>query len=166
MQLTRTAQKTDTTEAARFVANRVLGDLLSIHEKFLMSTEREMRNLAHDIEVGLANDCLEALSLFLYPKGCQDPHTAYLYRRVAPGSFSSSAHSGRIVRCSMLVGGGLQFEVSLRNRATWDQLKPNLKISWRPCVGRSTAGMSANADGGYASGELGFARTHLRRAGY
>ena len=165
MQRTMTAARTDAA-AARFVSSRVLGDLLSIREKFSMSSDREVRDLAHDIELGLAWDCLNALNLFLYPPGWRLPHTAYIYRRVAPGSFEVSPHSGRIARCTILVGGTLKFEVSLRHRDVWETLKPQLRISWSPCTAQSTANMSAKADGGYASGELGFARTHLRREGY
>ena len=93
MQRTLARQKTDTF-AARKVGHRVLGDLLSIHEKFRMDTEAGMRNLAHDIEIGLAYDCLSSLSLFLYPSGMCQPHRVYIYRRVAAGSFAPSSHSG------------------------------------------------------------------------
>ena len=167
MQRTRTMSETDTTQAARFVSNRITGDLLSIHEKFGMKTERELRQLAHDIEIGLRHDCLESLSLFLYPPGWSSTvHTAYIYRRAAPGSFAPSPHSGRIERCSRLVGGSMRYEVRLRCRDTWAALKPQLLISWAPCVGQTTHGMSATADGGYASGQLGMSRTHLRLEGY
>lgn len=167
MQRTTTIPRTDTAQAARYVANRILGDLLAIREKFGVSTDREVRDLAHDVEVGLQYDCLNRLSLFLYPKGWTRPHTAYLYDRVAPGSFSPSPHSGRIARCSILVGGYLHFEVSLRDASVWEQLKVrSLKIAWSPCVGQSTNGMSAKSNGGYASGDIGFSRTYMRREGF
>ena len=166
MQQTRVMQTTDTTQAARYVTNRVRGDLRSIHEKFGMSSLSEIGNLADDIELGLCRDCLNGLSLFLYPHGWSTPHTAYKYERVAPGSFEHSAHSGRIVRCNLLVNGHLGFEVTLRDRQTWARLRPWLKIKWVSCTGTSTAGMAGVADGGYASGDLGFSRTHCRREGY
>ena len=166
MQSTLTRQKTDTL-AARRVAHRVLGDLLSIHEKFRMNTEAGMRNLAHDIEIGLAYDCLNSLSLFLYPSGGHLPHRVYVYRRVAAGSFSASPHSGRIGRDSLLVGGPFEYEVTLRDRETWNWLKQSalLRIPWTACHGRPTAGMSAHNDGGYTSGELAFSRTCLTWGG-
>ena len=167
MQRTATMPKTDTAQAARFVANRILGDLLAIREKFRVSTEREVRNLAHDVEIGLRHDCLNSLSLFLFPKGWVYPHTAYVYDRVAPGSFRESPHSGRVARCSILVGGSLSFEVGLRDASTWYRLNTgSLRIAWSPCLGQSTNGMFAQVDGGYASGDLGVSRTCLRREGY
>ena len=167
MQRTTARQMTDTALAARYVAHRVLGDLLSIHEKFRMNTETEMRNLAHDIESGLAYDCLNSLSLFLYPFGGYQPHRVYVYRRVAAGSFAPSPHSGRIDRSSLLVGGRLEYEVSLRNRETWHRLQQagQLRIPWRSCYGRSTAGMSEQNDGGYTSGDLALSRTCLTWGG-
>lgn len=161
MQRTMTVQRTDTTQAARYVSSRVLGDLLSIHEKFGMSTEWEMRALAHDLEIGLAHDCLSNLRLFLYSLWSSQPIRVYIYERVASGSFAPSPHSGRIARSSELVGGRIEYEVGLRDRLKWEELKRYdlLDLSWNPCRGRSTAGMIAAADGGYASGELGFSRT-------
>ena len=161
MQRTMTVQRTDTTQAARYVSSRVLGDLLSIHEKFGMSTERELRALAHDLEIGLAHDCLSNLRLFLYSLWSSQPIRVYIYERVAIGSFASSPHSGRIARSAELVGGRIEYEVGLRDRLKWEELKRYdlLVLSWNPCRGRSTAGMTAAADGGYASGELGFSRT-------
>lgn len=167
MQLTTTMPRTDVTQAARYLGNRVLGDLLAIREKFGVSTERELRDLAHDVEIGLRHDCLNSLSLFLFPKGWVIPHTAYVYHRVAPGTFRASSRSGRIARCSMLVGGSLSYEVSLRDKDTWYILNArSLRIAWSPCVGQSTDGMFAKSDGGYASGDLGFSRTCLRRGGF
>lgn len=161
MQRTMTVQRTDTTQAARYVSSRVLGDLLSIHEKFGMGTEWEMRALAHDLEIGLAHDCLSNLRLFLYSLWSSQPIRVYIYERVASGTFASSPHSGRIVRSSELVGGRIEYEVGLLDRLKWEDLKRYdlLHLSWNPCRGRSTAGMTAAADGGYASGELGFSRT-------
>ena len=167
MQRTMTMPRTDTTQAARYVANRVLGDLLAIREKFGVSTDRELRDLAHDLEIGLRHDCLNKLSLFLFPRGWDNPHTAYIYDRVAPGSFRASPHSGRIARCSILVGGSLSYEVNLRDADTWDRLKArDLRITWSPCVGQSTHGMCAKSNGGYTSGDLGFSRAYLRREGF
>ena len=160
-----TAQRTDTTQAARYVSRRVLGDLLSINEKFEMGTETTMRKLAHDVEVGLAYDCLSELRLFLYSLWSNQPIRVYIYERVASGSFAPSPHSGRVARSSELIGGRIEYEVGLRNRPKWEYLKRNhqLRLSWSPCTGQSTAGMIATADGGYASGELGFSRTMYTR---
>ena len=165
MQRTMTAPRTGTIQAARYVSRRVLGDLLSIHEKFHMDTERRMRALAHDVEVGLAYDCLSALRLFLYPFGSNQLNRAYIYERVAAGSFASSPHSGRIARSSELIGGRIEYEVGLRDRLTWEALKlhDQLHLPWSACKGQSIAGMTATADGGYASGELGFSRTMYTR---
>lgn len=165
MQLTAVAQRTDTAQDARHVSTRVLGDLLSIHEKFGVSTAAELRDLAHDLEVGLAHDCLAELRLYLTAVGDHEPSRVYVYRRVGVGSFAPSPHSGRIERSSDLVGGRLEYEISLRDRKTWEDLKlaGQLRISWRPCNGRSTSGMTAKADGGYSSGELGLSRTMYTR---
>ena len=168
MQRTTAVSMIDTRAAARFVGNRVLGDLLSIHEKFGMGTEHELRNLAYDVTLGLLHDCLDRLSLFLYPISWTAPHTAYVYERTAPGSFTPSSRSGRIERCSILVGGTLDYEVNLRKLDVWEDLKRRglLKIGWQPCVGQSMAGMTRRTDGGYASGNIGFSRDHLRRRGF
>lgn len=166
MQQTRVMQTTDTREAARYVTNRVRGDLQAIHEKFGMSSPREIENLANDIELGLCLDCLNGLSLFLYPQGWSKPLIAYKYERAAPGSFERSAHSGRIARCKILVNGHLEFEVAIRDWRIWSSLRQWLRIQWVSCIGTSTAGMVGVADGGYASGDLGFSRTHFRREGY
>ena len=165
MQRTMTVQRTDTTQAARYVSRRVLGDLLSIHEKFDMNSESEMRKLVHDVELGLVHDCLSHLRLFLYPPRSSQPIRVYIYERVASGSFAPSPHSGRIARSSELIGGRIRYEVGLRDRPTWEYLKHHrqLHLSWSPCKGQSTAGMTAVADGGYASGELGFSRTMYTR---
>lgn len=165
MQLTAVAQRTDTTQAARYVASRVLGDLLSIHEKFGVSTVADLHDLAHDLEVGLAHDCLSELRLYLTAVGAVQPSRVYVYKRVAAGSFAPSAHSGRIERSRELVGGSLEYEVSLRDRETWERLKQTgqLRKYWRPCNGRSTSGMTAKADGGYASGDLSLQRTVFTR---
>ena len=165
MQRTATVQRTDTTQAARYVSSRVLGDLLSIHEKFHMDTERRMKALAHDMEVGLIYDCLSELRLFLYSQWSTQPIRVYIYERVARGSFAPSPHSGRIARSSELIGGRIEYEVGLRDRSMWEALKSRhqLRLPWSSCSGRSTVGMSAAADGGYASGELGFSRTMYTR---
>ena len=165
MQRTMTAQRTDTTQAARYVSSRVLGDLLSIHEKFHMDAEWRMRELAHDVEVGLAYDCLSELRLFLYSPRSNQPIRVYIYERVASGSFAHSPHSGRIARSSELIGGRIEYEVGLRDRSIWEDLKRRnqLHLPWGPCSGKSIAGMSAAADGGYASGGLGFSRTMYTR---
>lgn len=166
MQRTMLAQRTETTEAAaQFVGRRVFGDLRSIHEKFGMSTLAELTNLAHDLEVGLAHDCLSELRLILFPRGAYRPSRIYVYKRVAIGSFAPSDHSGRIERSKELVGGNLGYEVFVRDMGTWEYLKQTgqLWISWQPCGGESTSGMAAKADGGYASGELGLARTMYTR---
>ena len=168
MQRTITDSTIDSRAAARFVGNRVLGDLLSINEKFGMRTEQELRSLAYDVTLGLLHDCLDRLSLFLYPISWTQPHTAYVYERTAPGSFTPSSRSGRIERCSMLVGGTLHYEISLIERHIWDELARagHLKLAWKPCAGQSTTGMTSRTDGGYASGDIGFARNHLRRQGF
>ena len=165
MLATRTMSRTGTAQAARYLGTRVLGDLLSIHEKFSMGDEGEMRALAHDVELGLAHDCLSELRLFLYAVRSQEPTRVYIYERVAAGTFSASTHSGRIARSRELTDGRIGYEVSLHDRATWDKLKAggHLSLSWSPCVGRSIAGMSATTDGGYASGELGLSRTVYTR---
>lgn len=165
MQRTIVVQRTDTTEAARYVSDRVLGDLLSIHEKFGMSTEGEMKALAHDVELGLAHDCLSALRLFLYSPSGGQPARVYIYERVAVGSFAASPHSGRIARSWELVGGKIEYEVSLQDRSVWEKLKASnqLHLPWNYCRGRSISGMTATANGGYTSGDLGFSRTIYTR---
>ena len=159
--------RTDTDLAARRVARRVLGDLLSIHEKFGMSTVGELTNLAHDIQVGLAHDCVDRLTLYLYERGTIKPKRVYIYARAAPGSFAVSDHSGRIARDSGLVGGQLVYIVNPRDRGTWDQLKREGKfsIAWSPSSAPGTAGMTPSDDGGYASGTVGLSRTCLTRPG-
>ena len=165
MQQTATRQRISTTVAVRYVRNRVLGDLLAIYEKFQMSTEERMRSLGHDVGVGLDDDCLDRLSLFLYRQGSSEPDRAYVYDRVAPGTFDPSRHSGRITRDSSLVGGCIDFEVCLRDRSRWERLIRGgaLRLPWEPCRGRSTQGMYDEADGGYASGDVGFSRTCFLR---
>lgn len=167
MQRTAALQRADTTQAVCYVNRRVLGDLSSIHEKFGMSTVSELNDLAHDLEVGLACDCLSELRLFLYRPGAYQPSRVYIYRRTAIGSFSPSNHSGRIQRSAELAGGRLEYEVRLRdeNADAWDSLREEgrLRIPWQPCNGRSLSGMTAKADGGYASGELGLSRTMYTR---
>lgn len=167
MQRTAVQQMTDLALDARRVARRVEGDLLAIHEKFDMETESKLRDLAHDVEVGLAHDCIASLKLFLYRKGSSEPHRVYRYDRVAAGSFGPSPHSGRIDRDPLLVGGTLEFEVALRDRLTWEELKRTgkLRITWAPCGGRSTTGMNEVPDGGYQSGSIGFSRTCLKQVG-
>ena len=161
MQQTVTRQRTSTMEAVRYVENRLLGDLLAIHEKFEMTTEERMRFLAHDVGVGLAHDCLDSLSIFLYRPGDYEFHRAYVYHRVAPGSFVHSPHSGRIARDSSLVGGRIDFELLPRDRPQWERLKQlgRLQLRWKPSRGRSMHGMYEQADGGYASGDVGISRT-------
>ena len=165
MPATRTASRTDTAQAARYVSARILGDLRSIHEKFSMGSLEELNDLAHDVQVGLTHDCLAELRLFLYPPGVLHHTRAYIYERVAAGSFAASPHSGRIERSSSLVGGRIDYEVKLRDMTTWESLKSQglLRVPWRPCTGRSTSGMTARADGGYAKGDVALARTMLVR---
>ena len=167
MQRTTTAERTNTGVAARRVGRRVRGDLLAIHERFDMRTAKHLEDLAHDIQVGLEHDCISEFKLFLYKKGASEPTRAYTYRRTAPGSFAPSEHSGNIARNSSLVGGRLDYEVWPRSGGKWDQLKKagKLRIGWSPCTGRSTAGMTSAADGGHASGQIGFARDCLSREG-
>ena len=165
MQRTMVAQRTDTAQAVRYVTSRILGDLLSIHEKFGMSTVAELQDLAHDLELGLTHDCLSELRLYLAAAGADEPSRVYVYERVAAGSFAPSAHSGRIERSRELLDGRLEYQVSLRDRETWEHLKhtDQLRIRWLPCKRRSTSGMTERADGGYASGELSLARTMYTR---
>lgn len=165
MQRTMVVQRTDTAQDARYVTSRFLGDLLSIHEKFGMSTVAKLQDLAHDIELGLTHDCLSELRLYLTAVGADEPSRVYVYERVAAGSFAPSAHSGRIERSRALTGGSLEVEISLRNKEIWARLEQTgqLRRSWQPCNGRSTTGMTAKANGGYASGELSLARTMYTR---
>ena len=162
---TRTASRTDTTQAARYVSDRVLGDLRSIHENFDIGTLGEMNDLAHDVRVGLTHDCLAELRLFLYAPSALQHTRSYVYKRVAVGSFGPSSHSGRIERSPQLVGGSIKYEVTPRDQKTWNWLKDDgrLRISWRSCIGRSLSGMRARADGGYAKSDLGLSRTVYTR---
>ena len=165
MQLTMSRQRTDTDVAVRYVTNRVLGDLLAVQDRLGESGTDTIRSLAHDVGVGLLHDCLDSLSLFLFCRGQSDPNYVYVYRRAGPGSFEASPHSGRITRDHELSGGALDFELGIRDRSTWDDLKQRgeLLIRWQTCVGRSMEGMSARPDGGYASGEVGLSRTFYSR---
>ena len=165
MSATRTISRTDTTQAARYVGARVWGDLQSIHEKFSMGLLENLADLAHDIQVGLAHDCLDELRLFLYPPGVLQPGRVYKYERVAAGTFAPSSHSGRIERSHELIGGRLEYEVTPGDREMWERLKRSgqLRISWRRCTGRSIVGMTERADGGYAKGDLGLSRTVYTR---
>lgn len=165
MPATRTATRTDTAQAARYVSARVWGDLQSIYEKFAMGPLEELADLAHDVQVGLAEDCLAELRLFLYPPGASLPGRIYRYERVAAGSFAPSRHSGGIERSRELLGGRIEYEVTPRSREAWDRLKNEgqLRISWRRCTGRSMSGMTRRADGGYARSDLGLSRTVYTR---
>jgi len=154
---------TDTDLAARRVSRRVHGDLLSMIEKLDVTSSTDISSLVHDLRVGIACDCIAQLSVFLYQKGADrdDPHRVYEYRRVARGSFEESAHSGRIAYDWALAGGRVEFEVTPRDSAAWDKLKSDgsLKLPWSYCTGRSTAGMTVSADGGYGAGTIGLARS-------
>lgn len=165
MQGTMTAQRTGTALAARYVSSRVLGDLLSIHEKFHIGTKKEMRDLVHDLELGLVHDCLSSLRLCLYTSLGHSPTRVYVYERVAIGSFAPSSHSGRITYSPELFRGKIEYEISLRDRSKWEALKlgGQLQLIWSPCNRQSIAGMTATADGGYASGDLGLSRTMYMR---
>lgn len=158
-------QKTgvDTDLAAQRVSRRVRGDLDSMIEKLAVTSATNVSNLVHDLRVGIAHDCIELLSMFLYQKGADrdEPHRVYEYRRVARGEFEESTHSGRITYDAALAGGRIEFEITPRNRAVWDSLKSDgkLEIAWSQCNGRSTAGMTHSADGGYGAGAIGLARS-------
>lgn len=162
-----TIQRTETDLAALKVARRVEGDLLSILEKLDMSSATDINDLVHDLRIGIAEDCIETLNVFLYEKGAgyHDARRAYAYRRVDRGNFTESAHSGRIAWDSALAGGRIEFQVWPRDRASWESLKASgkLRINWTPCKDRSTAGMTASADGGYGSGSIGLSRTCYTR---
>lgn len=155
--------ETDTDLAARRVSRRVHGDLDSMIEKLAVTSATDISSLVHDLRVGIAHDCIELLSVFLYQKGADrdELHRVYEYQRVARGTFEESAHSGRITYEQALAGGRIEFEVTPRNRAAWDKLKTDgeLEIPWSPCTGRSSAGMTLSADGGYGSGTIGLARS-------
>ena len=168
MQRTMVAQRTDTAQDVRYVSNRVLGDLLSIHEKFGMATESSMRALAHDVQVALTYDCISALRLLLYPPGWTVALRVYDYQRVAPGSFEASPHSGRIERCALLVGGSITFEVSVKDTEIWDRLSSNQEfaLNWRSTQGTSLSGLRATANGGYGAGDVALARTVYTLGGY
>ena len=157
---TRTISQTDTTQAARYVGARILGDLLSIHEKFGMGNRRELEDLAHDVQVGLAK-----LRLLLHPRWDSQPGRVYEYERADAGSFAPSSHSGRIERSRELEGGALDYQVTLRDSGRWWRLKATgeLRIPWVRGVSRSLAGMIAKADGGYARAHLGVSRTVYTR---
>ena len=163
--LTRTISQTDTTQAARYVGTRVLGDLLSIHEKFGMGNWRELEDLVHDVQVGLEYDCLAELWLFLYPPWASQPGRVYEYKRTEPGHFAASRHSGRIERSRDLEGGRIGYQVVLHNRDMWERLKATgrLRLHWVQSTGLSVAGMTARADGGYARAHLGLSRTVYNR---
>ncbi len=154
---------TDTDLAARRISRRVHGDLLSMIEKLDVTSSTNISSLVHDLRVGIARDCIEELSVFLYQKGADrdEPHRVYEYRRVARGTFEESAHSGRVLYDATLAGGRIEFEVTPRNRTVWDNLKRDgkLEIPWSRCKGRSTAGMALSADGGYGAGSIGLARS-------
>ncbi len=60
---------TDTDLSARRVARRVHGDLLSMIEKLDVISDTNISSLVHDLRVGIARDCIELLSVFLYQKG-------------------------------------------------------------------------------------------------
>lgn len=158
---------TDTDLAGRKVARRVHGDLLSIIEKLDVTNTTNITDLMHDLRVGISDDCIETLTVFLYEKGAgyDEARRAYVYRRVERGTFIESAHSGRIFWDSALAGGRVEFEVRPRDQAAWDKLKTDhkLRLNWTTCSGRSTAAMTASADGGYGSGSIGLSRSCLVR---
>ena len=66
-----------------------------------------------------------------------------------------------------LIGGRLEYIVTLRDRPTWNRLKQEgkLRITWSPGSGPTTTGMTLRNDGGYASGTIGLGRTCLTRPG-
>lgn len=165
MLATRTVSQTDTTQAARYVSARILGDLLSIHEKLGMGTLSEMKELVHDVQIGLEYDCLTELLLILFRPTNSQPGRVYQYKRAAPGSFAPSPHSGRIERSREFEGGRIEYQVILRDWAMWERLQASgyLRIRWRLGVGRSIAGMTAKADGGYAKADLGVSRIVYER---
>lgn len=165
MQRTLLRERSRTEEDALCVGRRILGDLLSIHGKFGIETEAHMRALAHDVSLGLVFDCLNKLSVFLYAAYCSTPAAAYIYSRVAPGSFEASPHSGRIQRDSRLIGGWMKTEISIRHWESWNALAGVVKLPWSSCLPQSTAGMVSSQSGGYASGNVGMSRTHFVRRG-
>lgn len=164
---TRTAatQRTSTTQDAQFVARRVRGDLLSIHEKFGIGTERLMCDLAHDLELGLYHGCVATFRVFLYPPSSSDPSHCYHYERANVDTFQVRPHSGGIARAPSLLRGRHRCEIELSDAGTWDQLRRQgrLRRPWRSRVGTSTDGMTSSTDGGYASGALGVSRTLFTR---
>lgn len=158
-------QRTNTTQDARYLARRVLGDLLSIHEKFDIGTVRRMRDLAHDLEIGLDYGCVTTFRIFLYPQGESVPSHCYHYERASVGVFQERTHSGGITRAPSLRHGWHRCEIRLSAPDVWYDLRQRgaLRLPWSSCVGISTAGMTSSTDGGYASGALGVSRTLFTR---
>src|SRR4030095_7861359 len=93
-----TIQRTETDLAALKVARRVEGDLLSILEKLDMSSATDINDLVHDLRIGIAEDCIETLKVFLYEKGAgyHDARRAYAYRRVDRRKLTERAHRRRM----------------------------------------------------------------------
>lgn len=159
---TRTESKTG--HAAR-VARKILGDLQSLNRLYGCSSEDDVQNYAHDIELGIDESCLSSFKFYLCSKTDGKVLEAYEYSVKENGEVEeASASSGRHIYNQRLVGSKLEIHVSFGNRDRWDNLKKEgrMKISWATAEAKNLSGLSSQPDGAYKSGQLGVARTSYR----
>lgn len=160
--LTRSESRTD--NAAR-VARKILGDLQSLVRLYDCSSETEIQNYAHDIQLGLEHSCISNFKFYISSKVNGYLLEAYEYTINENGEIEdANATSGRHSYNEKLLNSKLDINISLKNREKWEELKKSgrTKISWVSGDGKDLSGMTSQSDGAYKSGALGVSRTAYR----
>lgn len=159
---TRAQSRTD--NAAR-VSRKVLGDLQALVRLYDCSDNTEIQNYVYDIQLGIENSCISSFRFYISSKVNGYVLEAYEYTVKENGEIEeANATSGRLTYNEKLLNSKLDVNISLSDRAKWDQLKGagRTKISWTPGDGKDISGLVSQSDGAYKSGTLGVTRTAYR----
>ena len=161
---TRERERTTVAANAAKLARRLRGDLQALHRLYEVSTESYLGDLAHDIEVALANECIARLRLGLVD-AAGVLREVYDYEVSNSGDLVPAPHSGRFEFNSGLQGSSLTFRLTPSRRPAWEQLKKDgrLRIGWTTASDLDTSGMGTSDDGAYTAGNLALIRRRLTR---
>ena len=151
------------TEDAQKVARKFLGDLQALERLYEIGDDDHLRNMAHDLEVGLVHNCISHVRLCFLDTGTDKPIAVYHYAVSPSGNLTAALHSGRFRFDARLHYSRFTIQVTPSNSQKWEELKRDgsLCLRWSPANVLDLSGLVVRDDGAYTAGDLA-----LRRSAY
>lgn len=162
---TRERVRSRTKDAAR-IARKFLGDLQALERLYEIGAPDYLRDMAHDLELGLLHACISHVRLCFFPQTSDEPVAVFHYAVTASGDLAAAPHSGRFRFDARLRDCRFTMRVTPSDSKKWSTLKASgeLAIRWTSANALDMSGMVATDDGAYTAGDLALVRSaYLRR---